>query len=312
MSYGTVLRSTLAFAVSLLLSAAAQAQLFRAYLASDGADANPCTLASPCRLLPAALAAVASGGEIWMLDSANYNTSTVTIGKSVTILAVPGAIGSVVAASGGPALSIGASGLTIALRNLVIVPLVSAPGTHGVHMTGASSLAIENSLLANLSGDAVYVGGTGKLEINNSVFRRNNGYAVYIENGARGNISSTKMVSNNSGVIARASVASTTTLAVSDSIISDGFVGAAAFTTVANANTRVFVTRTTIQNMSYALDSETNNVGTSLVAVSASMITGNTTGWYQGGTGAVLRSLGNNHLTDNLGNIGTLTSSPLQ
>jgi hypothetical protein len=110
--------------------------LFRAYLASDGNDANPCTLAAPCRLLPAALTAVASGGEIWMLDSANYNTATVTISKSVSILAVPGAVGSVVALAG-PAILITAPSLTIALRNLVIVPLPGSGATDGVEMTGA-------------------------------------------------------------------------------------------------------------------------------------------------------------------------------
>ena len=59
----TILRSTLALAATLLLSATAHAQLFRAYVASDGNDANPCTLPAPCRLLPAALGAVADGGK---------------------------------------------------------------------------------------------------------------------------------------------------------------------------------------------------------------------------------------------------------
>ena len=69
--------------LALLACGTAQAQLFRAYLAADGLDSNPCTLPAPCRLLPAALAAVADGGEIWLLDSANYNTGTVSIAKSV-------------------------------------------------------------------------------------------------------------------------------------------------------------------------------------------------------------------------------------
>jgi hypothetical protein len=83
----------------------------------------------PDRTVPAAaaaLTAVASGGDIWMLDSANYNTGTVTIGKSASILAVPGAVGSLVALNNGPAISITAAGLTIALRNLVIGPLAGA------------------------------------------------------------------------------------------------------------------------------------------------------------------------------------------
>ena len=118
----------LALVAALLLSTAADAQvLFRAYLASDGSDANPCTLPQPCRLLPTALAKVMSGGEIWMLDSANFNSGTVTVGKSVSILAVPGAVGSVVAL-GGPAILVSDPGLKIALRNLVIVPVAGKIG----------------------------------------------------------------------------------------------------------------------------------------------------------------------------------------
>src|ERR1700682_574931 len=78
----------LVFATLTICASAQAAGLFRAYLASGGSDSNPCTVAAPCRLLPAALAAVTDGGEIWMLDSANYNTATVSITKSVTILAI--------------------------------------------------------------------------------------------------------------------------------------------------------------------------------------------------------------------------------
>src|SRR6185503_13920086 len=85
------IRTALLF-LALGLAASAHAQLFRAYLSGSGSDTNPCTLVAPCRLLPAALNAVASGGEIWMLDSANYNSSTVNITKSVSILAIPGVV----------------------------------------------------------------------------------------------------------------------------------------------------------------------------------------------------------------------------
>ncbi|HWD36582.1 MAG TPA: hypothetical protein VG840_10505, partial [Casimicrobiaceae bacterium] len=60
--------------LALSATAHADAGLFRSYLSLAGNDANPCTLQQPCRLLPAALAAVNAGGEIWMLDSANFNT----------------------------------------------------------------------------------------------------------------------------------------------------------------------------------------------------------------------------------------------
>src|SRR4051812_29612551 len=94
----------------------AQAGIFRSYLSVNGSDANTCTLPQPCRLLPAALAAVNDGGEIWMLDSANFNVGTVSITKSVTLLAVPGALGSVIA-NGGDAININAAGAKVALRN---------------------------------------------------------------------------------------------------------------------------------------------------------------------------------------------------
>jgi hypothetical protein len=98
-----------AFVATLMLCSPVQAVgLFRAYLASDGSDASPCTLGAPCRLLPAALAAVADGGEIWMLDSANYNAGQVDVTKSVAILAIPGALGSVVATGGANAINIDA------------------------------------------------------------------------------------------------------------------------------------------------------------------------------------------------------------
>jgi hypothetical protein len=311
-SYRTASRITLAFLAGLVLSAAANAQLFRAYVASTGNDANPCTLPAPCRLLPRALTTVASGGEIWMLDSANYNASTVTIPKSVTFLAVPGVIGSVVA-TGGPALSISTAGLAVALRNLVIVPLTSAPGTYGVQMTAASTLTIDGCLLANLQNNAVHVVGPGTLSIANSIVRNNLDYAVWLENGAVADVSSTKMLNNAvGGVRVFASAASTSTATVSDSIISGGQDGVIAYANVAGGTARIFVTRSTIQNTGYALNSQSSGVGSTLVAVSASMVTNNGNAWLQLGAGSMVRSLGNNHLTDNAGSLGALTTSTLQ
>ena len=85
-----------AFSAGVLMAGGGAHAAFRAYLSVNGNDANPCTVGSPCRLLPAALAAADPEGEVWMLDSANFNIGPVIITKSVTILAVPGALGSVV------------------------------------------------------------------------------------------------------------------------------------------------------------------------------------------------------------------------
>jgi hypothetical protein len=311
-----VLRRALAAATSIVLLAAsadAGAAIFRAYLSSTGSDTNDCTRPTPCRLLPAALNAVSDGGEIWILDSANFNTATLSIGKSVSILAIPGAVGSVVATNG-PAISITAAGLTVSLRNLVIVPLPAASATDGVNMTGASTLTIENSLIANLpAGNGVFVTGTGKVAITNTIIRNNSNFAVRLDNGATAEISGTQMLMNGQGgVFAESTAAATTRASVSDSIIAGGVEGVVAYTTNGAGIANITVTRCTIQGASFvALHSE-NLTGTPVIAVSNSTITHNNAAWSQN-FGGVIRTLGNNHIADNVNaSIGVLTPAALQ
>jgi hypothetical protein len=181
--------------IVLLSASTAHAQLFRSYLASTGSDSNPCTLQAPCRLLPAALTAVAAGGEIWMLDSANYNTAPVTVAKSVTILAVPGALGSVVAA-GGDALNIGGSSIKVALRNLVIGPLPGGGGNNGVVLGGATELVIENCLIAGLPGSGVFTAFPASVQVTDSTIRDNGVHGVIVSQGARATITRSDISGN--------------------------------------------------------------------------------------------------------------------
>jgi hypothetical protein len=292
---------------------ATAAGLFRAYVASTGNDANPCTLSQPCRLLPAALTAVADGGEIWMLDSANYNTATVIVGKSVSILAVPGAVGSVVA-TGGPAISITASGLTISLRNVVIVPLPASGATDGVNMTGNSDLMIENSLIANLPNDGVNIVGFGSVKIADTIIRGSGNYAVSLQEGASGDLAGTKLLANGSGgLFAQTTTAVITTASLIDSVILGGNIAVNVYTSSSSGVTKVSVTRCSIERAADTLVSQTAGVGSAVISVSGSMITNNNRGWYQSGTGSIIRSLGNNHITDNnISPTGVLTATALQ
>jgi hypothetical protein len=302
---------------TLLITTAAQAAappgLFRAYLAPTGNDFNPCTLPLPCRLLPAALAAVADGGEIWILDSANYNSATVNITKSVSILAVPGAVGSVVA-TGGPAVSISADNLKVALRSIVIVPLPASGATHGISMTGASSLTIEDSLVANMPQFGVYVSGSGIAKITNTTLRNNKNYAVAATGGANVSVSGTKILGNDVGISADSMTATTTTVSVSDSIISGpGTFGVVTYTNPVGAVARISVTRCTIEGFSVALESSTAGFGSALITVNGSTITHNAWPWALTNTGAVIKSLGNNQIQDNTNaGVGTLTPASLQ
>jgi hypothetical protein len=225
MTYRTVLLGVFAFVVMLFLSASAHAQLFRAYLAPGGNDANPCTLPAPCRLLSAALAAVADGGEIWMLASANYNTGPVNIAKSVTILAVPGALGSVLAV-GGNAINIATVGVKVALRNLVIVPFLGGGGT-GVYMTNGAGLTVENCLIANLR-HGIFVDGVTSVQITDTTIRDSSGNGLWLSNGARGTVTRAKISENvGAGVLVEgtAGSATTTTADIADSKVDGNYYG---------------------------------------------------------------------------------------
>jgi hypothetical protein len=151
------LRRTLMVLASVLalLGAGTADAAFRTYLASNGLDTDPCTLQQPCRLLPAALAAVDPGGEIWMLDSANFNTGLVNITKSVTILAVPGAVGSVVANSA-DAMLINAASVKVVLRNLVFLNLAGA-SNNGIYMTAGASLTVIDCQFSNLGNAGIFI-----------------------------------------------------------------------------------------------------------------------------------------------------------
>jgi hypothetical protein len=303
-------KSLLALACAALASGAAQAQIFRAYLSITGNDANPCTVAAPCRLLPAALNAVADGGEIWLLDSANFNAGTVNVNKSVSIVAAPGQVASIVAAGGQPALVVGNPGLTIGLRNLAFTKNANNPGTTGVYVTAASQVSIENCLFANLATQGIWLnGGTAVVHVRDSVFRNIANNAMLVMNGGTAYVLRSQFFSTG-GLNARLETGTaTTTLEVADSQISGGNTGVAASMVAASGTTRAFVTRSTIQGMTAALYAQTADSGSATVAVSSSSIVGNNQPYFTMGTGAAIKSMGNNDITGNalVGN-GTFTT----
>jgi hypothetical protein len=128
-----------------------------------------------------------------------------------------------------------------------------------------------------------------------------------------GDISGTKMLNNGlGGVFAVNSNATLTNVSVTDSVISGGSTGVRSNSLAAASFARIFVTRCTIQNTQFALGSETNNLGSSEVAVGASMIANNIMGVFQNGTGSAVRSSGNNQFYENPNQVGILTSVGLQ
>lgn len=161
---------------------------FRAYLASTGSDANPCTLTQPCRLLPAALAAVDEGGDIWMLDSANYNTGTVWVQKSVTILAVPGALGSVVA-NAGTGMIVYGTGIRVTLRNVAFRNMADAQHT-GLLVANAAHTTLDGVTMTGLGGGLDVQ--SGDFTVTGSRFTEV-GTAIVVEGASSGTVVRTRV-----------------------------------------------------------------------------------------------------------------------
>jgi len=304
----------LLFVPLLLLSSMVHAQLFRAYVASYGNDANPCTVAAPCRLVPAALNAVASGGEIWMLDSANFNTGTVDINKSVSILAVPGQVGSIVAVAGAPAITIQTAGVAVTLRNITIANNAVNPGSKGIHMTNGKSLTLEQCVLNGLPEEGLLLGGNAMNVYVKDSEIRNGGYAaIWASDGANVHVVRTKMTDNQYGGAIAKPVTSTgvVQMTVTDSVVlgrsGGGGFGLDAFASATGSTAKVSANRVSISNVDYGILASASGA---TVEIGNSMIVRNGVNLYIA-NGAVIRSLGNNHISDGASaDVGTPTALP--
>jgi YD repeat-containing protein len=305
-----------------------------AYLASTGSDASPCNLAAPCRLLPRAIAAVADGAEIRLLSSANYNIATVAIAKSVTIIAVPGVLGSVVA-TGGNAIDIATAGAKVALRNLMIVPLPGAGGTGGINMISGAGLTVENCLIANLPGTGINVNTATSVRVTNTIIRGNGANGLALQGGAHATVTRAMIGENvGHGVLVYGSVAGgTTTADIADSTVDANFHGVVAYSDNASAAVKVSARDSrTVRNANYGMVSQSTAGASVTLSASNNVISNNNGGitaasagskvWMSGNTvsdnstyglynsGGLFESVGDNAVRNNGTNAsGTITQA---
>src|SRR5215216_7024046 len=125
----------------------------RTYVSGVGNDNSGCTASSPCKTFQAALALTIAGGEIYVLDSANYGAAT--INKAVTITS-EGAVAGVLATSG-VAITINAGANDVVnLRGLDIDGGNS--GTMGIQFNSGQSLNIQKSGIRNFTNSGITFG----------------------------------------------------------------------------------------------------------------------------------------------------------
>jgi Right handed beta helix region len=289
----------LSFTAAVVISAEA-AQ--RAFVSSSGDDANTasgCGLAAPCRSFASAQTVVSDGGEIVALDAAGYGPITIT--KSVTITANPGFYAGIAVASG-DAVTINTPSINVTLRGLNINGIGGYNGVV-VGYFGGGRLSIENCIISNFANDGVQVAGGGVVRIVDSLIRDNVNNGVLLAGGGNVSISGSKILGNGQvGVYLFGSYSgSTTTAAIGDSVISGNVIGVGAYTVVISVIVRASITRSEITNGTYGVVSD-HGVGTQIITISSSLVTGNSTaGLYQNpGTGTtILESLGDNTVRQN-------------
>jgi hypothetical protein len=290
-----------------LMAMPVRAQVFRAYVASYGADTNPCTIGSPCRLLPAALGAVQDGGEIWLLDSANFNAGAVTISKSVSILAIPGQVGSIVAVGGANAINVD-PGLTVALKNVSITSNANSPGIDGIDMT-TGRLSLQDSLIS-VPYDGIRANGAASVSVHNTVIR-DSLVGVFVSTGGSADVSASKFINLTYGVYAEGNLASVTTYVnVRDCEFAQANTAAVAEGGAAGGTARLAMHASSITGGTYGVVAVNSASGANAIAtVGSSKISGVGTAFLQSGyPGAVLQSMGNNFVVNNTNNSsGTIT-----
>jgi hypothetical protein len=281
----------------------------RAFVASSGSDANAassCTFVNPCRTFAGAQPVVDPGGEIVTLDAAGYGPVTIT--KSISLVGNPGFFAGI-AASAGNAVTIATAGINVTLRGLSIN---GVGGTHGVSVTAANRVSIENCVISNFTTNGVVVDSATEVRITDSLVRDNQ-RGVLLKGGAEAIIANTKILGNSvAGLMVNSGLASATTVAtVSDAVLSGNDINVYAFETVPSALSRIAVNRSTISYGTFGVKSEFAG-GPTVIAIAGSQVIANSTGFAQAGAGATLESLGNNSVRMNGPDSGTVTSIALR
>ena len=162
-----------------VIGTSAFAGLQRTFVASTGADANPCSIAQPCRGFARAITQTNAGGEIIVQDSAGYGA--VTIGQSVSIVAPTGVYAGIAVFGGNDGVTINGSDVAVALRGLTIN---GQGGNTGINVVAAQEVHVESVIVSNMLQSGIFINTAASLLIKDSIFRDNGGSGIGVYAGS--------------------------------------------------------------------------------------------------------------------------------
>jgi len=171
--------------VASTFSVLAHAQATRTYISGSGDDANPCSLANPCKTFAGAISKTTAGGEIDALSPGSYGAITIT--KALTIDGSASLGSAIIAASGvGVTVNAGIADV-VTLRNIQVQGV--STGATGVLLTQAKVLHLENCVFSYLTGNGIDLEPSiaTNVFIDNTVSRDNGGNGLFIL-GATANV----------------------------------------------------------------------------------------------------------------------------
>jgi hypothetical protein len=267
----------------------------RTYVSATGRDGTGCAESQPCRTFQAALAARAPGGEIYVLNSADYGPAS--INKSVTITSA-GAVAGVRATSdvaiqinASPSEAINLHGLNIDGGNRATV---------GIQFNSGRSLSIQKSSIRGFIQAGLNVSPSAKsaLFVLDSTVTQNGKNGVLLSNAATATLSRVTAFANGVGFFAAGSNVNATLFDVVASNNTYGIGASSASVTVRNA---------IVANNSIGIAADAGAV----VRVGGSTITGNGTGW-QTSNGGQIQSYSTNNLAGNAADGSATTTLSLR
>ena len=150
----------------------------RTFVASMGNDSNPCSLVLPCRGFAVAVAVVAPGGEVIVLDSAGYGP--VIIDKAVSLTAPAGVYAGITVPDGANGIVINAGDEdNVTLRGLTIVQQGAGPGI-GILQSSGRLLTVDRCTVSGNGSTSGVAIAHGNFLIRNSMFE---GLGIAISGG---------------------------------------------------------------------------------------------------------------------------------
>jgi hypothetical protein len=310
-SLSTKITSLQAIAGALLacgLSAApVQAGPNRTFVSGTGTDGGACTRAAPCRTFAFAFAQTAAGGEIDVLDTANYGPVFITnaisiVNDGVGVASIGVTLGNAITINAGLSDSVHLRGLTIDGFGGAIA---------GIAFGSGGNLEIENCVIQNFTNSGIIIApsSSGSFSVSNTIASNNSGNGLVVgpfgSAVVAGVLSQVTANNNFNGITVGGTL--TTAASLNVNIVDSEFSNNSNVGVGVNSASGLAPTAVTVRN------SVASYNGTGLFAqfanlcVGHSVVTGNTTG--VGTLGGTLTSYGDNDINGNtFDNTGVLTT----